>query len=201
MIRNIVFDMGKVLLQFDPCFIASQFTETAEDAQLLAQNLFQSACWESLDRGTLTHAQAEAIVRLTLPERLHPALHTALDGNWFKYIPPVEGMDALIRRLKEKGYKLYVLTNANIQFHQYKHTLPGYDCFDDILVSADEVMMKPEPAIYERLAEKFGIDLSESLFVDDRPVNIAGAKFCGMEGILFTDAAALEEKLTELKII
>ena len=70
MIRNIVFDMGRVLLQFDPVHIASQFTETPEDAKLLAQNLFQSACWESMDRGTLTHADAEAIVRLTLPERL-----------------------------------------------------------------------------------------------------------------------------------
>jgi len=201
MIRNIVFDMGRVLLQFDPVHIASQFTETEEDAKLLAQNLFQGACWESMDRGTMTHAETEAIVRLTLPERLWDGLHTALAGSWYKYIPPVEGMDALIRRLKEKGYHLYVLTNANIQFHQYKHTLPGYDCFDDILVSADEVMMKPEPVIYRRLAEKFGIDLTESLFVDDRPINIAGGKFCGMDGVLFTDAAALEKELTARGIL
>lgn len=200
MIRNIVFDMGRVLLAFDPPDIASHFTDTPQDAQLLAQNLFESACWESLDRGTITHEDARNIVRLTLPERLHPNLDRAMK-EWYRYIPPIDGMESLIHRLKEAGYHLYVLTNASIQFYHYQDTLPAAGCFDGILVSADYKMLKPEPSIYHALAERFDLVLSQSLFIDDRPINIAGAKNVGMEAVLFEDAESLAQSLNRLGIL
>ena len=188
MIQNIVFDMGRVLLQFDPLFISSHFTETAQDAQLLAENVFQSVFWDLLDRGTITH------------QRLWPNLDRALE-QWYHYIPAVEGMEPILRSLKAKGLGLYLLTNANIQFHQYHQQLPARECFDGILVSADHKMMKPEPAIYRQLAQLYALELSQCLFVDDRPVNIIGAKFCGMQGLVFQDAQTLKEELQQLGIL
>ena len=200
MIQNIVFDMGRVLLQFDPLFISSHFTETAQDAQLLAENVFQSVFWDLLDRGTITHQQFREMARMSLPQRLWPNLDRALE-QWYHHIPAVEGMEPILRSLKAKGLGLYLLTNANIQFHQYHQQLPARECFDCILVSADHKMMKPEPAIYRQLAQLYALELSQCLFVDDRPVNIIGAKFCGMQGLVFQDAQTLKEELQQLGIL
>ena len=200
MIQNIVFDMGRVLLQFDPLFISSHFTETAQDAQLLAENVFQSVFWDLLDRGTITHQQFREMARMSLPQRLWPNLDRALE-QWYHHIPAVEGMEPILRSLKAKGLGLYLLTNANIQFHQYHQQLPARECFDGILVSADHEMMKPEPAIYRQLAQLYALELSQCLFVDDRPVNIIGAKFCWMQGLVFQDAQTLKEELQQLGIL
>lgn len=193
MVHNMVFDMGRVMLQFDPPFISSHFVPP-EDAEEFAKKVFGSACWDSLDRGTITLSQAREIMRRTLPERLLPNLDKAL-AEWFQYIPPVEGMDALIQELKAAGYGIYLLTNANFQFHQYQDTVPAWNCFDGLLVSSDYKLLKPEPAIYQALTDKYRLEPSECLFIDDRPENIAGAQAMGMEGVVFTSSVNLRREL------
>lgn len=193
MVHNMVFDMGRVMLQFDPPFISGHFVPP-EDAEEFAKKVFGSACWDSLDRGTITLSQAREIMRRTLPERLLPNLDKAL-AEWFQYIPPVEGMDALIQELKAAGYGIYLLTNANFQFHQYQDTVPAWNCFDGLLVSSDYKLLKPEPAIYQALTDKYRLEPSECLFIDDRPENIAGAQAMGMEGVVFTSSVNLRREL------
>ena len=192
MVHNMVFDMGRVMLQFDPLFISGHFVPP-EDAGEFAKKVFGSACWDSLDRGTITLPQAREIMRRTLPERLLPNLDKAL-GAWFQYVPPVEGMDSLVRELKAAGYGIYLLTNANFQFHQYQDTVPAWSCFDGLLVSSDYKLLKPEPAIYRALTDKYRLEPSECLFIDDRPENVAGAQAVGMEGIVFTDPGNLRRE-------
>ena len=193
MVHNMVFDMGRVMLQFDPPFISSHFVPP-EDTEEFAKKVFGSACWESLDRGTITLPQAREVMRRTLPERLLPNLDKALE-EWFRYIPPVEGMEPLVRELKQAGYGIYLLTNANFQFHQYQDAVPAWDCFDGLLVSSDHQLLKPEPAIYLALTDKYRLEPPDCLFIDDRPENIAGAQAVGMEGILFTGPDDLRREL------
>lgn len=195
MIHNMVFDMGRVMLQFDPVYIAGHFVPK-EDAALFAGKVFSSACWDSLDRGTITIPQAREVMRRNLPQRLSPYLDRVLE-EWYRYVPPVEGMDPLVREIKAAGYRVYLLTNANEQFYQYQNTVPAWDCFDGLLVSSDYKLLKPEPAIYQVLAEKYGLELPECLFIDDREENIAGAMAVGMDGLLFTDAACLRQNLAQ----
>lgn len=193
MIKNIIFDMGRVMLQFDPDDIAGHFA-AGEDGKLLADKVFRSSCWDSLDRGTITIPQAREVMRRTLPERLHPILDKTLK-EWYNCILPVEGMDRVVREIKAAGYAVYLLTNANVQFHQYQENVPAWECFDGLLVSSDYKLLKPEPAIYQAIADKYRLSLEECIFIDDREENVAGAQAVGMEGILFTDAAHLRGEL------
>ena len=190
-----VFDMGRVMLQFDPIYISSHFVEPA-DTQLFSQKLFYSACWDSLDRGTITIPQAREVIRRTLPERLLPNLDRALK-EWYHHVLPVEGMDPVIHSLKDAGYSIYLLTNANEQFRLYQETVPAWECFDGLLVSSDYKLLKPEPAIYEALAEKYSLSLPECLFIDDREENVAGAQAAGMEAVRFTTPGEFLQALSE----
>jgi len=187
--------MGQVTLQFNPPYIASHFVAEA-DTELFAKKIFYSASWDSLDRGTLTIPEAREIIRRTLPARLLPNLDKALK-EWYQYILPVEGMEPVIRELKSAGFSIYLLTNANEQFHQYQETVPAWECFDGLVVSSDYKLLKPEPAIYRVLAEKYSLTPGECLFIDDREENVAGAQAAGMEAVRFRGAAELRRTLSE----
>lgn len=199
MIRNMVFDMGRVMLQFDPSYIAGHFVAET-DVEQFAEKVFFSACWDSLDRGTITIPQAREVIRRTLPERLLPHLDQALQ-KWYHFVLPVEGMEQVIRELKSAGYSIFLLTNANEQFKLYQETVPAWDCFNGLLVSSDYKLLKPEPAIYRALAEKYGLSLPECLFIDDREENVAGAQAVGMEAIQFTNPSALRHALAEMGLL
>lgn len=195
MIHNIVFDMGRVMLQFEPLWIARHFV-SPDDCPEFTRKVFGSACWDCLDRGTITIPQAREVMRRTLEERLLPNLDTALE-KWYAYVPPVEGMDSLVRDLKTAGYRIYLLTNANVQFHLYEHTVPAWECFDGAVVSSDYKLLKPEPAIYQTLADKYSLKPEECLFIDDREENTAGAQAVGMQAIQFTGPGDLRRELHE----
>ncbi len=195
MVRNMVFDMGRVMLQFDPSYIAGHFVAEA-DVEQFSEKIFCSACWDSLDRGTITIPQAREVIRRTLPERLLPNLDQALQ-EWYHFVLPLEGMEQIVRGLKSAGYSIFLLTNANEQFKLYQETVPAWDCFSGLLVSSDYKLLKPEPAIYQALAEKYGLSLPECLFIDDREENVAGAQAVGMEAIQFTSPSELHRILVE----
>lgn len=195
MIKNIVFDMGKVLIRFDPDLFMDRVGVAPEDRELLRREVYQSLEWAKMDRGSLTDAQAAEIMCSRLPERLHSQVHRLVD-QWDRPILPVEGMEALIRQLKEKGYGIYLLSNASLRQHCYWPRIPGSDCFDGTLISADEHLVKPQFEIYRRLFEKFSLVPEECLFVDDAPLNIEGGCSCGMPGIVFhNDAQELKQKM------
>ncbi len=197
MIRNVVFDMGNVLLRFDPELFLSRAGVTAtEDRQLMHRQLFRSLEWVQLDRGSLTEQEALPIIRARLPEGLHPALEELL-LRWDEPILPVPGMEALVRDVRQAGYGIYLLSNASRRLHRYWPRVPGSGCFDGVFVSADHLLVKPQQSIYRRFCETFGLRGEECLFVDDLPLNIEGAVTAGWQGIVFHDAAQLRRELRE----
>ena len=110
-------------------------------------------------------------------------------------------MAELVRELKGKGYHLYVLSNAGTDLRDYFDRIPGAECFEGIMVSAEEKLLKPMPAIYEGLAKKFELDLGECVFIDDAPANIEVAIQTGMRGIQFRlDVPRLRRELRELEV-
>ncbi len=186
MIKNIIFDMGNVLLRFDRNAFLDAVGVQGEDRKLLLNNVYVTLEWARMDRGSMTEAEAAQSMCLRLPERLHEKVHLLVD-NWDRPIIPVEGMAQLVKELKEAGYRIYLLSNASVRQHEYWPRIPGSEYFDGTLISADEKLVKPQPEIYRLLFDRFSLKAEECFFIDDSPANIEGAFYCGMPGAIFCD--------------
>ncbi len=198
MIRNILFDMGSVLVRFEPAEFIAKLHVGPEDAEALRREVFRSADWVRLDRGVFTQRQAIDAACSRLPEHLHPYVED-LVLHWDADRPEVPGMFELVKELSENGYPLYLLTNASIRHKAYWPTFRFAPFFGDrIMLSAQWRLMKPEHEFYEKAIELLGFDPSESVFIDDQPTNVEGAEKCGIPGIVFyNDVPLLRRRLRE----
>lgn len=200
MIKNIVFDMGNVIIRFDRDLFMSRLGLSDEDKKLLMREVFLSLEWSRMDRGSLTDAEAADIMYARLPERLHEAVRS-LVGMWDRPILPIDGMYELAEELKGMGYGIYLLSNASLRQHDYWPRVPASKFFDGTLISADVKLVKPQPEIYKLLCEKFSLLPEECVFIDDATPNAEGAYFCGMHAIVFHgDAQEVREKLNALGV-
>lgn len=200
MIKNIVFDMGNVIIRFDPELFMVRLGLADEDRKLLKRELFVSLEWSRMDRGSLTDEEAAEIVCRRVPERLHDAVRR-LVGMWDRPILPVEGMYELVEELKGMGYGIYLLSNASFRQHDYWPRVPASKFFDGTLISADVKLVKPQPEIYRLLCDKFSLLPEECVFIDDSTSNAEGAYFCGINALVFHgDAHEMRLKLNELGV-
>ena len=191
-VRNVIFDMGNVLMTFNGPYFASCFTDTPEDAALLNAALFGSPLWTLLDSGTIGHETMTRYAEHHLPERLHPNLHECL-AHWPERSEAIADVNELGVRLKEEGLGVYVLSNASTRIMEQLGHAPVIPYVDGVVVSANERMMKPDPSIYQLLCERYDLDPAECLFVDDNEDNCVGARVAGMHAHCFAgDLAELE---------
>lgn len=182
--------MGQVIIRFDRDLFIRRLGIEGEDAAALMREVFLSLEWVQMDWGSITDDEAAASVCRRLPERLHDAARK-LVTMWDRPILPIDGMEELVRDLKAAGYGVYLLSNASVRQHEYWPRVPCAGLFDGTLVSCDVGFIKPEPGIYRAFLDKFGLQADECVFVDDVPMNVEGARRCGMEGFIFRDDAAL----------
>ncbi len=185
-IKNIIFDMGGVILDFRPEKTLLKYFDNKKDRDIILKNVFQSPVWQDMDRGVITNLEAVQLTAKNLPERLHATVRHLLE-NWFDEMPPKEDVFELIKTLKENGYKIYLLSNVSKDFYDQKDNIPAFEFFDGFLISADYYLLKPEREIYEKLFEKFNLMPEECYFIDDLQKNIDGSKAVGMDGYCFYD--------------
>lgn len=189
MIRNIVLDMGMVLMQWEPMLPCLRYAKDPEKARMLNEAVFAHPEWgPMIDGGAMTEEEyfRHASKRLPTPELQKMCLDMSKD--WvMDSLYPTTGMRAVLEGLLDKGYRLYVLSNCGRHFHQFSYRVPCFERFSGVLISAEERLMKPDPAIYRRLLDKFSLKAEECLFIDDLPANIAGAKSVGFDGYCFAD--------------
>jgi len=195
-IKNVIFDMGKVLIDFNPAIYVRRLGYTGQDAELLETEIFKTAEWCATDRGTLLPAEAAEIFKGRVPTRLQAAVEP-LVCHWFEgALIPIEGMAKLVGELKSRGYGIYLLSNASRDIYKYFNRIPGSEFFDGMLVSADWLLAKPQHEIYEKLYSQFSLNPEECLFIDDLPANIEAAQTTGMKGIVFRgDISRLRREL------
>jgi putative hydrolase of the HAD superfamily len=201
MIKNIIFDCGRVIMQYDERYISSFFTDNEEDTELLATVGMHRKYWNAFDEGTLAEKDYLEAVKKELPERLHSAVE-GLCAAWTSHMPPVEGIEDVIKEIKASGKGLYLLSNFNKRLRNELHLAPSLLLFDGLVISGEIGMVKPNVEIYEYLLKKYGLDASECLFVDDRLDNIEAGESVGIKGYLFDgDAEKLRAYLKAEEII
>ena len=201
MLKNIVFDMGNVMIRFDPqYFITREGITDPEDRKLIMNELFLSLEWAQMDAGVLTEETAEPSILSRFPDRLKEHVRHLL-YNWSCPRDTIPGMEELVQKLKGNGYSVWLLSNASKAQHVYWPKVPVSRLFDGKLISCDIGYVKPMKEIYTIFTDTFGLLPEECVFIDDAINNVAGAVACGWQGIVFHgDAEELSRKLSALGV-
>jgi len=200
MIKNIIFDLGNVLLNFKPLEYLSKKILEKHCADQLYEEIFKSSEWLMLDRGLII--ESEAIDRICDRNKVKSQLIRDLMNDWYQMLTPIEGVVEVLIELKRKGYKTYFLSNFHLlAFEDVTRRYDFFKSFDGGIVSYKEKLMKPEKDIYDKLMKTYEINSQESIFIDDTRENIEGAAKLGFETILFTTARELREKLVGYNVL
>ncbi|MDF2613981.1 MAG: family phosphatase [Clostridia bacterium] len=199
MIKNIIFDMGNVLLAYTPKEYIKTITADETIGQAVLRELFYGEEWIQLDAGSITEEEAILRVQSRIPQ-YNEYVQRAMD-DWHSNLTPVEGMPEVVERLKERGYKIYLLSNTSMRFYNYQPKVEMFKFFDGFFISAKERLLKPDKAIFESFLARFCLKASESLFVDDLVVNVKGAESTGIMAHQFCGAYELTEYLKKKEIL
>ena len=201
MINTIIFDLGAVLIDWNPHYLyRSLFTDEQEMKDFLA-NICTSDWNEEQDAGRSLQEGTDLLVA-QYPE--HESNIRAFYSRWIEMLgEPLHDTVEIFRQLKASGkYKIYALTNWSAE--TFPFALERYDFlnwFDGIAMSGAEKMRKPAPAFYQLLLDRYNVKAAEALFIDDNYRNILAAEKMGIKSIHFTSAEALEGKLKEVGVL
>lgn len=197
MVKSVIFDLGGVLIEWNPDRILASYYADPQMRALMKTQMFLHPDWLELDRGTLN--EAELLARLAertgrpdaelsgLLRAVRESLHTKPDTV------------ALLEKLHDRGVPLYCLSNISRDIFEYlreRHSFWG--AFRGIVISGELKMMKPEPEIFEFLLQRFGLPAAQSVFIDDNPPNIEAARALGIHTVWFRSAAQCELELEEI---
>lgn len=195
MIRNIIFDMGGVLVHYEPPHFVDLLGVSAEDKALLLREVFNTVAWTRMDHGTIGEGEAAAAMKAGLPPRLHGEVDRLMEW-WELELRPMEGMEDLLAELKTLGYRLYLLSNATVRQPEYFDRVPASRYLDGRMVSAFCKLLKPQHEIFEAMLREFGLEAGECFFVDDSAANVEGAYCAGIAGAVFDgDVSRLRREL------
>lgn len=196
MIKNIIFDVGNVLLKWQPETVVARFFPE-ELVLTLTQAMFRSQHWRNLNLGKLTEAELIHIYHQELridSDRLRQLMQAVKES-----LLPVDHSLELLNNLYQSGYSLFSLTDNVHEIMAYlKLKYNFWDLFKGVVVSAEVGYLKPMKQIYQKLIDLYDLDPRKSVFIDDLLANVEGAKSLGMQGIQFLSA---QQFITELNKI
>ena len=199
-VEAVVFDVGRVLYQWQLSALFDRIVPDADRrARVLAEVVTEDWHFEH-DRG---RALADMVPeRIALFPDFEPEIR-AYATRFNETIPgPVPGSIELVEQLDARGVPLFAITNFGAEFWaQFRPTAPVFDRFRDIVVSGEEKLAKPDPAIFDLAARRFGHAPADMLFIDDNADNIDAARACGWQVHPFTAAAGLQRDLEQRGLI
>jgi 2-haloacid dehalogenase len=193
-VTTVVFDIGNVLIEWDPRHLYRRIFQTPEEIEHFLANVCTSAWNLEFDRGKLF---AEGVAELVAKHPQHEAAIRAFDERWDEMVPGlVPGTLALMERLEKRKVPIYAITNFSAEkYAEARVRFPFFDRFLGVIVSGREGVLKPDRAIFDLLTGRYDLSATECLFIDDSPANVAGAKLVGMETHHFQGADSLESEL------
>lgn len=196
-VKAVVFDVGNVLVRWDPRFLFSKLLPDAE----AVENFLSTVCTQEWnleqDRG---RSWSEAVAERTALFPEHAELIRAYDERWDETIGgEIPGSVAILEALANAGIPLYALTNfSREKFAETRTRFPFFGHFRGIVVSGEEGLVKPDRRIYALIAERYGLEPAATVFIDDSPANVVAAREFGFRAIGFVDADVLRAELEAL---
>jgi 2-haloacid dehalogenase len=201
MFNTIIFDLGAVLIDWNPHYMYRTIFSDEEEMKNFLATVTTSDWNEEQDAGRSLQEGTEILVK---QHPQHEANIRAFYGRWDEMLGDAFwDTVAILKELKDSGkYKIYALTNWSAEtFPKAQQKFEFLSWFDGIVVSGAEKMRKPAPEFYQILLDRHIVKPGEALFIDDNYRNIAAAEKLGITSIHFTDAEALREKLMEMKVL
>ena len=198
MVKNIIFDIGQVLVNYDWRGYIRSLGYEGETAERIGRAMFAAPDWNELDRGVLS--TEEVVERFV---RNDPAIERELRDAFRRSgekISEREYAVSWVREMKERGFRVYYLSNYSDYIYQgSRHILEKFlREMDGGVFSWKVQMIKPDEGIYRRLLETYGLKAEECVFMDDNPANVETAKRLGIQGIVFTGYEETRQKLEEM---
>jgi 2-haloacid dehalogenase len=199
--RQVIFDLGGVLIEWDPRNLYRRLFAGDEAAM---EHFLTEVChpgWNRLQDGGRPYAEGEAEATARHPDKRD--LIQAWRLQFHEMIPgPVEGTLQILRELRDRDVPLYALTNWSAEtFAAQPARFEFLHWFRGIVVSGQEKLLKPDPRIFQLLLDRYGVDAAGAVFIDDVPANAAGASAIGIHGIHFTTPEALRQELQGLGLL
>lgn len=184
-IRNIVFDLGKVLLSYDWESYLESFKFDKKTYEIMADAIFRNHVWEMGDEGIVTPDEWIELFVKNAP--LYEAEIRDILSGIKKTISPMDYTNDWIQYFKNKGYHLYYLSNYSEKLYiETKHDMQFIEEFDGGIFSYRVKCIKPEEKIYRILLDTYQLNPKETLFFDDRKENVSAAIKMGIQGVVFT---------------
>ena len=197
---NVVVDLGGVVLTWDPESIIAAVFVDPETRQKVEELIFDHPDWLELDRGTLELDEAirRGAVRTGVPQAEIETLMRTVPQS----LVPIPEMLEILPRIKEKGHNLFYLSNMHKpSINHLEKQYSFWDIFDGGVISCRVHLVKPEPGIFEKLIQQFGLDVRETVFIDDTKQHLDAAATMGMRTIKFSDPRQFENDLSALGCI
>lgn len=201
MYKNIIFDFGGVVVQFNPKdFLMDHFMNKRAE-EIVYELTFGSQEWQDLDRGIITREEGNAAM-LENAARVNRVFEaqTVID-EWPAILRTKESTVHTMQKLKAAGYRLYYLTNIPADIMDELRQREWFSLFDGGVASCDVHLCKPEPAIYTTLMQTCNLAYDESIFIDDNKVNAQAAYNLGITGILYKNPKSFERALHACGIV
>lgn len=194
MIRNIIFDLGNVLISFIPSEYLKMKNYPLNIRNTIMNDVFRSEEWKKLDNGDIT--VAEAIESIALKSALKREELALVFNFRSDMMFPLDDNVRLLPELKKRGYKVYYLSNFHLDiFEEKKNDYYFFRYFDGGVVSSEVKLSKPDPEIYRYILEKYSLRPDESLYIDDIGENVIAAEATGMTGFLTNGSPRFSEEL------
>ncbi|MDZ7671782.1 MAG: HAD family phosphatase [Halanaerobiales bacterium] len=195
MIKNVVFDLGNVLLEFTPEKIVDDYVLKESKKEAIYDNIFNSKEWIMLDKGTISQKQATRRFVDRQPNNKNEIIK--IMDNWISYLKPINKNISVLKDLANKEINLYILSNFHEKaFLEVKQKYDFFDLFDGKVVSFQVNIIKPEDKIYKTLISKYQINPQNTLFIDDSFNNIKAANKLQFKTIHFNYGIDLESEVS-----
>lgn len=199
MIRNVVFDLGDVLIRWKPAEFLRRFTSNEVRVEWFLRNVIESELWNSWDQGLHSMAHVRKVLLKRFPE------NADLLGYWFDHwleiFAPIPATVDLLHNLKANGYHLFALSNCPKETYEYvSNSFDFFHMFDGQVISYQVQRTKPDKEIYRILLAKYNLIGDECAFIDDVPSSVETANRLGIHAILFTTITDVKQELRSLGV-
>jgi len=199
-LKNLVFDMGNVLIEWNSEKILQAITDDIKLQNLLRKEVFETGLWVQTDEGVKTREEMIEIVTAKIGEEYRNEI-TQLSRYWYKYVDVYTKVQDRIIELSKNGYNIYILSNTAYTFYDLvkEGYLPVTSIAKGIVLSCEERVLKPNEKIYNILLERYNLDPHDTMFFDDLPENIWGAARCRINGFVVENESELLTYLDKLR--